>query len=124
MDFPAAEALFESRKPPEAALDKIKIRELVEVLECLPLAISQAAVYIAHYEVSVDDYLELISADDREMGELLDVEITDTRRDWESQHSVFRTWKVSTRSPHPRAFPRRYYALWPSSIDKGSPRMC
>jgi hypothetical protein len=89
MDFPAAQALFESRVPLDAALDKTK------TLECLSLAISQAAAYIAHYGISVEDYLELLSADDREMGELLDAEITDTRRDWESRHSVFRTWKVS-----------------------------
>lgn len=66
---------------------------LLEELDYLPLAISQAAAFIDENCITVSEYLEALRGDDAE--EFLHEELNDSRRDEQSINSVFRTWKLS-----------------------------
>lgn len=68
---------------------------LLEALDFLPLAITQAAAYIRENGVSLVDYLESLRASDEEVKELLDENLYDPGRDVEIRNSVFQTWKIS-----------------------------
>jgi tetratricopeptide (TPR) repeat protein len=101
-----AERLLWSRVAEEGSLDKTKSSELLEVLGYLPLAITQAAAYISENNITVEEYVEAICAEDSEIQDLLTEDLPDLRRDFESQSSVIRTWKVSfdqIRKQKPRA---------------------
>jgi hypothetical protein len=106
MTKPEAERLLWSKAAEEESLDKTKSRELLEVLGYLPLAITQAAAYISENNITVEEYVEAIYAEDSEIQDLLTEDLPDLRRDFESQSSVIRTWKVSfdqIRKQKPRA---------------------
>jgi len=79
----------------EGSLDKTRSSELLELLGYLPLAITQAAAYISEYSITIEKYLEVFCADDSEMQDLLSNNLSDHRRDFESQNLVIRTRKVS-----------------------------
>ncbi|MCJ1396687.1 hypothetical protein MMC18_009579 [Xylographa bjoerkii] len=68
---------------------------LVEYLFSLPLAITQAAAFISENCVTVSEYLETLVNDESELKELLSEHLEDPRRDWNSENSVIRTWKLS-----------------------------
>ncbi|KAH0547852.1 hypothetical protein FGG08_000110 [Glutinoglossum americanum] len=98
--------LLWSKVSQEDSLDKTKSRELLNVLGYLPLAITQAAAYISENSITVGEYLEIFSAEDSEIQDLLSEDLPDIRRDFESRNSVIRTWKVSfdqIRQQMPRA---------------------
>ncbi|CZR66344.1 uncharacterized protein PAC_16245 [Phialocephala subalpina] len=90
-----AESLLQLNVSEEGNLDNPEYRELVEILGCLPLAITQAGAFIDYNKITAKEYLEILCANDSEMEELLKKELPDFRRDSESQNSVIRTWKVS-----------------------------
>jgi tetratricopeptide (TPR) repeat protein len=73
------------------------ILKLVEELDFMPLAIIQAAGYIAHRapRCSVSQYLEMFQKSDREATKLLDYEAGHPYRDWEAKNSILVTWKIS-----------------------------
>jgi tetratricopeptide (TPR) repeat protein len=73
--------------------DKGHIDGLLNELDYLPLAISQAAAFIEENCISISDYLTALRGDDAE--EFLHEELNDSRRDEQSINSVFRTWKLS-----------------------------
>ena len=101
-----AERLLWSKVAQEGSLDKTKSSELLEVLGYLPLAITQAAAYISENSLTIEEYLEAFYAEDSEIQDLLNEDLPDLRRDFESQNSVTRTWKVSfdqIRKQKPRA---------------------
>jgi hypothetical protein len=101
-----AEKLLWSKVAQEGSLDKTKSSKLLEVLGYLPLAITQAAAYISENSITVEGYLEAFYAEDSEIQDLLSEDLPDLRRDFESQNSVTRTWKVSfdqIRKQKPRA---------------------
>ena len=101
-----AEKLLWSKVAQEGSLDKTKPSELLKVLGYLPLAITQAAAYISENNIKVEEYLEAFYAEDSEIQDLLSEDLPDLRRDFESQNSVTRTWKVSfdqIRKQKPRA---------------------
>ncbi|RDW73410.1 hypothetical protein BP6252_07317 [Coleophoma cylindrospora] len=82
--------------------------ELVEELECLPLAITQAAAYISRLTpwMTVSKYMQLYRQGDTHKIRLLDEESGDHRRDHNVPHSVIRTWQISfdqIRKQHPEA---------------------
>jgi tetratricopeptide (TPR) repeat protein len=89
--------------------DELNDREsmaLLEALEFLPLAITQAAAYIRANGVSLEDYLESLRASDEEVKDLLDENLYDPGRDLEIRNSVFQTLKISfdrIRKQNPRA---------------------
>ena len=71
--------------------------ELIETLNYLPLAITQAAAYITELGVSLEGYIYLLS--DANIEEILEQNCydsaKDSARDSEIQNSVFLTWKIS-----------------------------
>ena len=106
MAGPESEALLWSKVADEDSWDKTKTSELLEVLGYLPLAITQAAAYISENDIPIEEYLEAFRANDSEIQDLLSEDPLDHRRDFESQSSVIRTWKVSfdqIRKQKPRA---------------------
>ena len=79
--------------------------KLVEYLSSLPLAITQAAAFISENNITVSEYLETLVNGDSDLKELLSEHLEDSRRDWNSENSVIRTWKlsfeqISKESPH------------------------
>lgn len=68
---------------------------LVEYLSSLPLAITQAAAFISENNITISEYLETLVNNEEELKELLSEHLEDTRREWSSENSVIRTWKLS-----------------------------
>ncbi|KAJ5335664.1 uncharacterized protein N7506_005600 [Penicillium brevicompactum] len=71
--------------------------QLVEALEFMPLAIVQAASYIAHRSprCSVSQYLKKLQESDGEAVRLLNKEAGLHYRDWEAKNSILLTWQIS-----------------------------
>lgn len=70
---------------------------LVEALDYMPLAISQAAAYISQRapRATVSKYLQDLRKSDRDRAKLLDMDIGDSRRDGTASNSVIATWQIS-----------------------------
>lgn len=89
----------------ESSFDEADVRRLLEELDHLPLAISQAAAFIEENSSSIPAYIEALQGGNAD--EFLNEELDDTRRDQESSvNSVVRTWKLSydqIRQQKPRA---------------------
>lgn len=68
---------------------------LIEALDYMPLAISQAAAYISQRapRTSVSAYLQHLLKDDRD--KLLHMDLGDTRRDGTPSNSIIQTWQIS-----------------------------
>ena len=89
-----AQLLFLSKRRGETPkFDEAEICSLLEDLDHLPLAVSQAAAFIEENHVSVADYANALRGEEAE--EFLHEELDDSRRDEDSPNSVFRTWKLS-----------------------------
>ncbi|KZF19132.1 hypothetical protein L228DRAFT_271392 [Xylona heveae TC161] len=69
--------------------------ELLEALEYLPLAVTQAAAFISENQMTIAAYLQRIKLAESELQEYLSEELEDSRRDLQGQNSVMRTWKIS-----------------------------
>ena len=76
-------------------LDGEYVERLLETLEYVPLAISQATAFIQENCLGVKEYLEILLKGDAEMNDLLHEEYHDPARDPEIQNSIFRTWRIS-----------------------------
>ena len=79
------------------------LERLLRNLDCLPLAITQAAAFVSETHITLSKYLDLLEADD---SSLLSKEFDDRRRDSETVNSVIQTWKLSfdqIRRQNPRA---------------------
>ncbi|KAI0398797.1 P-loop containing nucleoside triphosphate hydrolase protein [Xylaria palmicola] len=70
---------------------------LVEALEYMPLAISQAAAYIQRRapRTSISNYLEEFRRSERKRSSLLNQDSGDLRRDESAKNSVITTWQIS-----------------------------
>ncbi|KAJ4854193.1 tetratricopeptide repeat domain-containing protein [Trichoderma breve] len=79
--------------PSEASLAE----DLVKALECIPLAIGQAAAYIQarRPRSSIEKYLAEFRKSERESVKLLKYEANDIGRDEETSNTVLRTWAIS-----------------------------
>ena len=89
-----AKLLFLSKLADEENnFDEVEITSLLEALDHLPLAVSQAAAFIVENGISLIDYTNALHGEDAE--EFLHEELDDSRRDEESVNSVCRTWKLS-----------------------------
>lgn len=80
--------------------------ELVEVLEFIPLAITQASAFMAKRRKGVRPYLELYRKSDATKMRLLSYEFSDHGRPGSSMESVAKTWMLSfeaIRELNPRA---------------------
>ncbi|OPB40964.1 kinesin light chain [Trichoderma guizhouense] len=78
-------------------LDAGLAEDLVKALECIPLAISQAAAYIQARgpRSSIEKYLAEFRKSERESMRLLKYEANDLGRDEETSNTVLRTWAMS-----------------------------
>ncbi|KAJ6152568.1 hypothetical protein N7497_006887 [Penicillium chrysogenum] len=92
-----AEALDLIRKKLDDCAEREELVQLVEELEFMPLAIVQAASYIAHRapQCSALQYLEKLRQGDREARKLLNHEGKHIHRDWEAKNSILLTWQIS-----------------------------
>jgi hypothetical protein len=95
MDEPQALALLEKKL--KTHLTSNRVRELAIALEYMPLAIVQAAAYIAQRapRCSVHQYLKEFQRSDREKTTLLDHKAGRLRRDREAKNSIIITWQMS-----------------------------
>lgn len=94
MSSEEAQMLFLSKLGREkAGADEAEIQRLVEELDNLPLAVSQAAAFIEQSKISIQKYTDTLQGAGAE--EYLNEELDDSRRDEQSVNSVFRTWKIS-----------------------------
>jgi tetratricopeptide (TPR) repeat protein len=77
--------------------DVEKARELVQALDRMPLAITQAAAYIVQRSprTSVSRYLDDIRKSDRDRTRLLRKDVGDGRRDGQASNSIIATWQIS-----------------------------
>ncbi|MCJ1311572.1 hypothetical protein MMC25_005245 [Agyrium rufum] len=89
-----AKCLFQSRfEDHEDSCNDSDMERLLTELDCLPLAVTQAAAFISENSICIPEYLAVLEGDDA--FEFLDEEMNDSRRDEESMNSVLRTWKLS-----------------------------
>lgn len=80
----------------ESNVIEAEVHDLLEELDHLPLAMSQAAAFIEENDISVADYIIAVTSKKAAVAEeFLHEELDDSRRDDESVNSVFRTWKLS-----------------------------
>ena len=70
---------------------------LLQALDYMPLAISQAAAYINQRapRITVNRYLEDFQGSERNKARLLDTDVGDLRRDSSAFHSISMTWTIS-----------------------------
>ena len=87
--------LFSSYLPKALSTGRSSIEQLVDALEYLPLAITQAAAYITENNISVEEYLSILQEESAEVLELLDESLSDDRRSYPESNSVIKTWKLS-----------------------------
>jgi len=90
----AQELLRSQSEQPDTWNDKDS-RTLLDALEYIPLAITQAAAFLSQNNCSLAEYLDMFHTNDSEVQDLLSEDLGDLRRDSESQNSVIRTWKLS-----------------------------
>jgi tetratricopeptide (TPR) repeat protein len=98
MDEAHAVTLFEKKLGMQSdSKDIAELAELAAALEFMPLAIVQAAAYIAQRApcYSVQQYLEEFQKSDRKKTSLLNHEGGHLRRDWEAKNSIITTWEIS-----------------------------
>ncbi|KAJ3567733.1 hypothetical protein NPX13_g6665 [Xylaria arbuscula] len=71
--------------------------KLVNALECVPLAIGQAAAYIQERQprMSVQRYLNKFQKNEQSQSSLLNHDSGDLRRDGSASNSVITTWQIS-----------------------------
>lgn len=90
-----AKQLLRNKLPKNDERDEAASMELLENLNFLPLAITQAAAYISEEEVSLAHYLDLLRPGNVDSGDLLEQDYYDPGRDSEIQNSIFLTWQIS-----------------------------
>jgi tetratricopeptide (TPR) repeat protein len=75
----------------------IDMERLVKHLDCMPLAITQAAAYIeqAAPRMAVSKYMEILVKNDSERAALLQKDVRDVRRDKQASNSIIMTWHVT-----------------------------
>ena len=90
-----AKQLLRNKLPKNDEWDEVASMELLESLNFLPLAITQAAAYISEEEVSLAHYLDLLRPGDVNAKDLLEQAYYDPGRDSKIQNSIFLTWQIS-----------------------------
>ena len=80
---------------PQASPDEMA--RLVKHLDCLPLAVTQAAAYIeqAAPRMTVTTYMGILEKNNSELATLLQKDIRDPRRDRHASNSIITTWHVT-----------------------------
>ncbi len=82
---------------PEDASDESAKKGLIDELDSIPLAITQASAYINTQgtRMTIAKYLELLRRDEKSQIHLLSKDEADLRRDPGVPNSVIRTWQIS-----------------------------
>lgn len=95
--LPSGDALtlFRSKLPSKTKLDEATELQILEVLEYLPLCITQAAAYVDRSNVPLSEYLLELTESEKSLLEALSEDQVDMRRGIGSPNSVLRTWKLS-----------------------------
>jgi tetratricopeptide (TPR) repeat protein len=91
----AASLLEKSLAQKSLLRDEAGCRALLEELTYLPLAITQAAMYLNTTQASITEYLGLLRNTEQTTIDLLSREFRDSTRYEESRHAVATTWLVS-----------------------------
>lgn len=73
----------------------VGVDHLLEELQCLPLAVSQAGTYMRRMSMTAEEYLSLLKQG-KSRWEVLKVSDTDRHRRPEVSNSVLETWRIST----------------------------
>jgi tetratricopeptide (TPR) repeat protein len=75
-------------------------KKLVEALDYMPLAVSQAAAYIVQRvpHTSMSKYLQDLKKSDSDRIKLLNKHISDSRRDGKASNAIIATWQISFES--------------------------
>ncbi|KAM0334754.1 hypothetical protein ACHAPQ_004939 [Fusarium lateritium] len=76
-------------------LDEAGVDDLLEELQCLPLAVSQAGAYMRRMSMTAEEYLSRLKQG-KSRWEVLKVSDTDRHRRPEVSNSVLETWRIST----------------------------
>ncbi|KAK5354371.1 hypothetical protein LTS03_011888, partial [Exophiala xenobiotica] len=96
MNVQEAKSLFEKSLARKDLLnDKTEVKELVEELTYLPLAITQAGAYLNRNRISIAKYLELLRGSEQDVVGLISREFRDSTRYGASRNAVATTWQVS-----------------------------
>ncbi|RDW82157.1 hypothetical protein BP6252_03269 [Coleophoma cylindrospora] len=71
--------------------------QLVQTLDYMPLAITQAAAYIGQNtpRINLSKYLHILRASDKGRASLLKKDVGDPRRDGKASNSIMTTWQIS-----------------------------
>jgi hypothetical protein len=95
MDHDHALALLEKKLGPN--LEGNDATELLQTLDYMPLAITQAAAYISQRapRITLSRYLQDLLKGDRERANLLKKDVGDSRRDGKASNSIIATWQIS-----------------------------
>jgi tetratricopeptide (TPR) repeat protein len=88
--------LLRSRLPDNHSEEHIV--ELLEELEYIPLAITQAAAFMSKRQRTVTQYLDLYRESDSARVRMLSYEFSDHARQYNSMESVAKTWTISFES--------------------------
>lgn len=91
------EALALLNRKLKGHMDQLTSTELITALECIPLAIVQAAAYIFQRlpRYSVQQFIEDFRKNDRKRSSLLNHAGERLRRDREAKNSIIITWQIS-----------------------------
>lgn len=96
MTDPEALKLFQTRSGRhQSEQPSDEERELLNILDSLPLAIAQAAAYMRLTRASVKYYVEMLKESEVEQSQLLDFEFSDIHRQSDMPNSVMKTWIIS-----------------------------
>ncbi|KAL5346213.1 hypothetical protein ACLOAV_008480 [Pseudogymnoascus australis] len=88
--------LFQSRSGrPRSKEPCDEERELLNLLENLPLAVSQSAAYIRSTRSTVKLYIETLKKSETDLYKRLDFEFPEVRRQSDMPNSVMKTWLIS-----------------------------
>ncbi|KAE8447349.1 hypothetical protein EG329_010907 [Mollisiaceae sp. DMI_Dod_QoI] len=71
------------------------VQQILDILDCLPLAVTQASAYINRNKITTAQYLKELTESDEGLQAILSDDQYDGRRDLDSINSVIRTWKLS-----------------------------
>ena len=89
------EELLRSKLPLMDRASDANIRDLLEALAFLPLAITQACAFMREKKYSLTEYLGLFQEHEDEIQDVLNEDLGDLRRDLANGNSITRTWRLS-----------------------------
>lgn len=91
----ASQVLRRYHVDPDLADNEDAVKELLEELTGLPLAIVQAAAYINENYIDLMEYLALLTEQEEDVIDLLSTDFEDEGRDCRTRNPVATTWLVS-----------------------------